>query len=451
MSWVQDMFPWLTSNLQAMNQRVASLKDCKAMHTLRLLMVFVLDHPIMSLFLAMLMTLCCLPIIVILAFASSSTVLISLSALVVLGGTFLVALFSFLVVLSPILVSGGILAVVLYISFGVIMRMFHELFNEGGSRQPLREMGKDVTFPCKMTANVSTGVLDTCNYRVSIRKETKGGKAHIKLGFADVNLAEFAGSASTTKRYILEGYEDKTLRQDNSILEVAVSMQLTSGDPLFKVPYAPSDNQATTETAENRAPPSDHHDSVNNTTPGAEARKSILSSSPGSTSESQETAGSNPDKVSFIPGHARSFSEPPCSISSSHNRSISQLSRISGYSTGHSFSSSLEGKSSRRKQSSGSGQANSDDTAFCDSEQTLSPPPERQGKRISWKKQDDQRSSHNRVNADDVIEQLFSGQNFSGDENPSGDELQVNQLSMFFTNIPGGYSRPIPEDKYRTL
>lgn len=26
-----------------------------------------------------------------------------------------------------------------------------------------------------------------------------------------------------------------------------------------------------------------------------------------------------------------------------------------------------------------------DDTAFCGSEQTLSPPPERQGKRISWK------------------------------------------------------------------
>ena len=37
----------------------------------------------------------------------------------------------------------------------------------------------------------------------------------------DVNLAEFAGSATTTKRYILEGYGDKTqLRQDNSILEV---------------------------------------------------------------------------------------------------------------------------------------------------------------------------------------------------------------------------------------
>lgn len=116
-------------------------------------------------------------------------------------------------------------------------------------------------------------------------------------------------------------------------------------------PYAPSHNQVTTETAENRAPPSDHseHDSANNTASGAEARKSILSSSTGSASESlQETAGSDPDKVSFIPGHARSFSEPACSSSnSSPVRSTSQLSRISGYSTGHSFSSSLE-RSSRR-------------------------------------------------------------------------------------------------------
>lgn len=319
--------------------------------------------------------------------------------------------------------------------------------------------GKDVNFPCKMTANVSTGVLDTCNYRVSIRKETKGGKAHIKLGFVDINLAEFAGSASfTTKRFILEGYEDKTLRQDNSILEVEVSMQLTSGDPLFKVPYAPSHNQITTETAENRAPPSDppEHDSTSNQTAGAEAMKSVLSSSPGSVSESQDAAGGDPDKVSFIPGHARSFSEPACS--SNNSRSTSQLSRISGYSTGHSFSSSLEGRSSRRKQSSGSGnvkQSGSGDTAFCDSEQTLSPPAERQGKRISWKKPDDQRSSHSRVNADDVIEQIFSGHNFSGDENPSGDELQGNQLSVFFTKdgtLPKGiFSRPIPEDKYRTL
>lgn len=116
-------------------------------------------------------------------------------------------------------------------------------------------------------------------------------------------------------------------------------------------PYAPSHNQVTTETAENRAPPSDHseQDSTSNSTSGAEARKSVLSSSPESVSESQDAAGSDPDKLSFIPGHARSLSEPACSSNnSSHVRSTSQLSRISGYSTGHSFSSSLEGRSSRR-------------------------------------------------------------------------------------------------------
>lgn len=113
-------------------------------------------------------------------------------------------------------------------------------------------------------------------------------------------------------------------------------------------PYVPSHNQITTETAENRAPPSHppELDSTNNSPAGAEARKSVLSSSPESASESQDAAGSDPDKVSFIPGHARSFSEPACS--SNNSRSTSQLSRISGYSTGHSFSSSLEGRSSRR-------------------------------------------------------------------------------------------------------
>ena len=50
-----------------------------------------------------------------------------------------------------------------------------------------------------------------------------------QLGFVDINLAEFAGSASfTTKRFILEGYEDKTLRQDNSILEVFYAVLVNS-------------------------------------------------------------------------------------------------------------------------------------------------------------------------------------------------------------------------------
>lgn len=41
-----------------------------------------------------------------------------------------------------------------------------------------------------------------------------------QLGFADLNLAEFAGSGSTTRRCLLEGYNTKNTRQDNSILKV---------------------------------------------------------------------------------------------------------------------------------------------------------------------------------------------------------------------------------------
>ena len=42
----------------------------------------------------------------------------------------------------------------------------------------------------------------------------------LQLGFADVDLAQFAGSDCTTRRFLLEGYGDKMVRQDNSILEV---------------------------------------------------------------------------------------------------------------------------------------------------------------------------------------------------------------------------------------
>lgn len=41
-----------------------------------------------------------------------------------------------------------------------------------------------------------------------------------QLGFADLNLAEFAGSGNTTRRCLLEGYDTKNTRQDNSILKV---------------------------------------------------------------------------------------------------------------------------------------------------------------------------------------------------------------------------------------
>uniref|UniRef100_A0A671YCT6 Estrogen-induced osteoclastogenesis regulator 1b n=1 Tax=Sparus aurata TaxID=8175 RepID=A0A671YCT6_SPAAU len=92
---------------------------------------------------------------------------------------------------------------------------------------------KKFSFVCKMSANAITGVLDPCLCRVSVRKELKGGKAFSKLGFADLNISEFAGSGSTVRCCILEGYDTKNTRQDNSILKVTIGMTLLSGDPLM--------------------------------------------------------------------------------------------------------------------------------------------------------------------------------------------------------------------------
>ncbi|KAG7233990.1 hypothetical protein INR49_006292 [Caranx melampygus] len=49
-------------------------------------------------------------------------------------------------------------------------------------------------------------------------------------------MAEFAGSGSTVRCCLLEGYDTKNTRQDNSILKVIIGMTLLSGDPCFKTP-----------------------------------------------------------------------------------------------------------------------------------------------------------------------------------------------------------------------
>lgn len=89
-----------------------------------------------------------------------------------------------------------------------------------------------ISFLCKTRANASTGILNECYLRFSIRKETRLGGTQ-KLGFVDVNLSEFAGCGKQSGKYLLEGYNSLT-RLDNSILKFFIDMQLISGDPLFK-------------------------------------------------------------------------------------------------------------------------------------------------------------------------------------------------------------------------
>ncbi|XP_032228049.1 protein FAM102B [Nematostella vectensis] len=317
-------------------------------------------------------------------------------------------------------------------------------------------------FPCKMTASAANGVLDVCRCRVSVRKETKGGKSHIKLGFVDINLAEFAGSGTLTRRYILEGYDDKTSRQDNSILEIQVTMQLISGDPLFKVPGTPRQSRMNvTETEENRAPQPEATTgpSLSRKSSGEESRKSSFSSNTASATSPVGTAGGtlNDSQLPFTPGHVRSSSEPPIV---GHVRSASLHSRISGYSTGPSVSSSLEGQQ-RVPSQSGTAEpihSSSEDTGICDSEHTLSPSSVRSRKGSSsqhdWRKsiEDKKGSSHSRVDAEDIVDQILKGQEFISDDF-SGDG---NEISLHFANdgtLSGRISKPVPDyaDKYRTL
>uniref|UniRef100_UPI0037E83BF4 EEIG family member 2-like n=1 Tax=Semicossyphus pulcher TaxID=241346 RepID=UPI0037E83BF4 len=120
------------------------------------------------------------------------------------------------------------------------VRLLDGGFAEESSREQVQancvRWKRRFSFMCKMSANAGTGVLDPCLCRVSVRKELKGGKSFAKLGFADLNLSEFAGSGSTTRRCLLEGYDTKNTRQDNSILKVVITTQLMSGDPCFKTP-----------------------------------------------------------------------------------------------------------------------------------------------------------------------------------------------------------------------
>ncbi|XP_067826005.1 protein FAM102A isoform X1 [Heptranchias perlo] len=222
-------------------------------------------------------------------------------------------------------------------------------FTQLSSREEVQEncvrWKKKFSFICKMSANPATGVLDPCICRVSVRKELKGGKTFSKLGFADLNLAEFAGSGSTARCCLLEGYDTKNTRQDNSILKVTIGMQLLSGDPCFKTPAC---------TAKSISIPGQDSslqldckgDGTTDNNVASGGLNSVRQPKPrpplssGLTEDADQTP-SSPDEV-FQTGHSRNSSY------------ASQHSKVSGYSTEHSRSSSLSDLTHRRNTSSSS-------------------------------------------------------------------------------------------------
>ncbi|XP_051732146.1 protein FAM102B isoform X1 [Ctenopharyngodon idella] len=298
------------------------------------------------------------------------------------------------------------------------VRLLDGGFSEESSRETVQancvRWRKRFSFPCKMSANAGTGVLDPCVCRVSVRKELKGGKTYAKLGFADLNLAEFAGSGSTTRRCLLEGYDTKNTRQDNSILKVIISTQLMSGDPCFKTPPSTAMVIGIQGDAE----------SLLEDRKGGDTQKPFLS-----LSETSGKCGSLPDELGMC-GHSRTSSY------------ASQQSKVSGYSTSHSRSSSLSEFSHRRNTSIGSASTGiaSIPEPSEESDQTTAPPtavafcaavpehpstPDRAASRFIFSyiqrypvKQDSMESQlkrvdATRVDADDVVEKILQSQDFT--------------------------------------
>ncbi|XP_056652637.1 EEIG family member 2-like [Monodelphis domestica] len=273
---------------------------------------------------------------------------------------------------------------------------------------------KKFSFMWKMSASAATGILDPCIYRVSVRKELKGGKAYAKLGFADLNLAEFAGSGNTTRRCSLEGYDTKNTRQDNSILKVLISMQLMSGDPCFKTP--PSTSMY--------IPIAGESESLHEDQKGGETLKIHLG-----LSDLSAKSASVPDELGAC-GHSRTSSY------------ASQQSKVSGYSTCHSRSSSFLDLCHKRNASVGSTSTRiesilepSDDTEpkidlnpdvpikqdSDESSEKLNRHPVKQDSVESQLK----RVDATRVDADDIVEKILQSQDFSLDSSAEEEGLRL--------------------------
>ncbi|KAF1671680.1 hypothetical protein FQV07_0002406, partial [Pygoscelis papua] len=269
---------------------------------------------------------------------------------------------------------------------------------------------KKFLFMCKISASATTGILDTCICRVSVRKELKGGKAYAKLGFADLNLAEFAGSGNTTRRCLLEGYDTKNTRQDNSILKVLINMQLMSGDPCFKTPPSTATSIAIAGESE----------SLHEDRKGGENLKVHL----GIADVSSKSA-SVPDELGAC-GHSRTSSY------------ASQQSKLSGYSTCHSRSSSLSELCHRRNTSVGS-TSTGIGSILEPCEETEPKVTEANIDTSSSKyiyscrhpvKQDSvesqlKRVDATRVDADDIVETILQSQDFSLDSSAEEEGLRL--------------------------
>lgn len=288
---------------------------------------------------------------------------------------------------------------------------------------------KKFSFICKMSANSISGVLDPCICRVSVRKELKGGKAFSKIGFADLNIAEFAGSGSTVRCCILEGYDTKNTRQDNSILKVTIGMTLLSGDPCFKTPPSTAKSVCI-----GSVDPTLQLDCKGESTDDATSPLGGIGD------------GSRPIKPKQSSVRSLGLPESGDVDDVFHTRHVrsssyaSQHSRISGYSTGHSRSSSLTDLSLQRNASASSSAScglNQPSTPTEARRQATPTRPERPPPpsaaalhRSSRRKKVQVEKQHScvddtRIDADDIVDQIVQSQNFSDSSNNEDSNLRL--------------------------
>ncbi|XP_062904173.1 early estrogen-induced gene 1 protein-like isoform X1 [Mobula hypostoma] len=298
-------------------------------------------------------------------------------------------------------------------------------FSELTSREEVQENSvhwqKEFRFMCKMNGSPVTGVLDPSVCRVSVRKELKGGKSFVKLGFVDLNLAEFAGAGSTARCCLLEGYDTKNTRQDNSILKVSISMQLLSGDPCFKTPQSTAKPIEVLGSGSSLALDCKGDDGTGSSDLETETLR-LDTCKQRSARSSLETAGSpeggdRPPEQLIWNRHSRNSS------------ASSQLSRFSGYSSEGSVY-MLRFEPAHRREGSASSNLSSGIGSMADlpdaatgkeaSPETVAPLrglPFRSERQLRRKNEGSEtrptQVDDTRVNADDVVEQILQGQDFS--------------------------------------
>jgi hypothetical protein len=282
--------------------------------------------------------------------------------------------------------------------------------------------GAKFEFVCKMSANASTGELDPCVLRVSVRKELKGGRSFQKLGFADRNLAEFAGSGQTTRRCLLDGYDTRH-RQDNSMLTVAIRMNMLSGDILFKVPSSSKRKQVTAKEEGYECRDEFFSGSLAGFLASGSSGFGSLSKKrpPFFPSEVVTGPAQNTLDPAYAPDETDEDHEPGHSRNSSNT---SQMSKTSGYSSHssqsqHSRQSSSGGSGHKRNASSGSGL--SETGSFDRTKIAL-----KRRKKATEERASQTRVEMTRVNPYSLIDEILRSTNLEAqDESASGLQLFI--------------------------